>query len=1253
MSPNPSTADTSAQVAIVGLGCRFPGDIGDPAAFWELLTAGTRTAGDLPEQRWRAYRERGGEYESVLRRTVTAGNYLGDVAGFDAEFFGISPREAAEMDPQQRLLLEVTWEALEHAGIVPGRLGGTDTGVFVGVSTTDYGDRLLEDLPSIEAYTGIGASTAAIANRISYAYDLRGPSMAVDTACSASLVAVHLACQSLRAGDSEVALAGGVNLVLTPGQNISLQAAGTLAPDGISKSFAADADGYGRGEGCGVLVLKRLADAVRDGDRVLAVIRGSAVNQDGHTNGIMAPSAEAQEHVVRNACDRAGVPPASVGYVEAHGTGTAVGDPIEASALAAVYGAGRADGRPVLIGSVKSNIGHLEGAAGVAGLIKAVLALRHAEIPKTPVHGSVNPELAAVLRLVTENTAWPPRDTPRRAAVSGFGYGGTIAHVILEEAPREPGLTPAGSPAVRALPVSAGSEAALRLRAAGLADRLDAGEPAGAVAATSAHRRAHLLHRAVVSADTATGLTAGLRALAAGTPAADVVTGSAEQTVAPVWVFSGHGAQWPGMGRDLLRHEPAFAAAIDEIEPVVAEEAGFSLRQALGDDALGAVDRLQITTFAMHLGLAALWRHYGVRPAAVIGHSVGEIAAAVTAGVLTAADGARLICRRSLLLRAVDGKGAMAMVMLPFEQVADRLSGTSTVVAAIASAPGTTVVSGDIDAVDAIIEQWPAERIAVRRVQSTVAFHSPHMDPLVDALVKAAADLSPAAAQLPFYSTVLADPRAVPAGDGAYWAANLRQPVRLAETIAAAVADGHRAFLEISAHPVVAHSIRESLDHAGIDDYFVGTTLRRHAPAHRRMATAVAEAHCHGVEVDWRSLQPAGDLIDLPAYPWQHREHWREPAATGAAGHDLDAHTLLGPVTTVAGTALRMWQTVLTDGNRPYPGEHTVLGTEIVPAAVLVSTFLGTATGEGRPAQVLDLEMRLPLLTAGRQEIQVVDNGAGLLLAARPAGTPGAEWSEHAGARAGDGAEIALPDRLQAPPPGAVTVDPALVRDRLAQVGVPGTGFGWTVERLLAGDGLLRARVRAGGSGWAALLDAVFSIAPAVFAGEPALRMVDRVASIRLDGSPPELALVQVVLDESSDDLVHVALATLDGRIVAELRGLRYPVIATSAPAGSADRESDSLSRLAPEDLLARLVDEVGALIAGQLKLAPEALHPRRPLLNQGMDSVTTVVVRRKLEKRYGQVLPAALFWQQPTVTGIAEYLSEALGAAPEPAAAV
>ncbi|HEY7147220.1 MAG TPA: acyltransferase domain-containing protein [Streptosporangiaceae bacterium] len=1159
----PWPAEAAEPVAIIGIGCRFPGDAGSPEEFWELLRQGRNTTTEVPADRWDWYRDLGPDYVAALRRAITYGSFLSGIEDFDAEFFGVTPREAELMDPMQRILLEVAWEALEHAGLPPHDLAASDAGVFVGVCTDDYARRQLENLPDIEAWTGIGAATCAVANRISYALDLRGPSFAVDTACSASLVAIHLACQSLRDGESPLALVGGINLVVSPGETLSLGEAGALAPDGRSKSFDASADGYGRGEGCGVLVLKRLPDAERDGDRILALIRGSAVNQDGRTNGIMAPCGKAQAHVMERACRNGAVDPGTVSYIEAHGTGTRLGDPLEVSALSEVYGRDRAPGGECVIGSVKSNIGHLEGAAGVAGMIKAVLALYHAQIPANPLVTVLNPDIpwaGSGLRVATEPQPWRTAGQPRRAGVSGFGYGGTIAHVVLEQAPaaaEQPRPVPVskhGQP--RLFPVSAGSADALARQAGRVAGWLSgpgAGETLHSAGHTLALRRSHLDCRAAVVAASRDELCQRLGALAAGEAAEYVVTGSPlpDQGSGLVWVFSGHGSQWAGMGQDLLASSPEFAAVIDELEPVFAEEIGFSPRQALQDGDFPGVDRIQTLIFAMQVGLAAVWRASGVEPAAVIGHSVGEIAAAVTCGALSLQDGARLICRRSKLLRRVAGKGAMAMVSLPFPDVEARLASRPGLSAAIWASPVSTVVAGDPAAVEELITSWQAEGIVIRRVASDVAFHSPHMDPLLDELAEAAASLDYRPPRVPMYSTALADPRDKPAAAGRYWAANLRNPVRLAAAVVAAVQDGYRAFLEVSPHPVVAHSVNETLAEENIEDVFVGSTLRRDRPELAAVLESAGDLHCHGFLASWDRLQPAGELVSVPTTAWQHRRHWRDRATAPAAGqqHDPGSYALLGGPVTVAGSGIRLWHTSLDDSNRPYPGSHALNGVEIVPAAVLVNSFYLAVAGDGPPPVLTDLSMLQPLMTAERRQVQVVTADATARLASRDDGQDAAApWLTHATAGIATAA-APLPASLPAEDDRLRRAEPGLVHQRLAQVGVPETGFTWTVEELMRADGLIRGTVWIEGEpdSWAPLLDAVMSLAPAAYPGEPVLRMVVHAEEIVVSARPPELAVIDIVLREDRDDTVDVLVADADGQVVARVTGLRYAVIGQQA----------------------------------------------------------------------------------------------------------
>ncbi|WP_433386213.1 type I polyketide synthase [Micromonospora sp. KLBMP9576] len=1145
-------------IAIVGMACRFAGSVSSPEEFWTLLRDGRDTVGDLPEGRWSWYAEQGPDYAEAVASATARGSFLTDIAGFDADFFEITPREAALMDPQQRIVLELAWEALEHAGIPPRALAGTDAGVFMGVGTDDYGRRLLEDLPRIEAWTGIGGAYCAVANRVSYALDLHGPSMAVDTACSSSLVAIHLAAQALRGGECDVALAGGVLVMAAPGLTLVLDAAGATAPDGRSKSFDADADGYGRGEGGGVVVLRRLADAQRDNDRVLAVLRGSAVRQDGRTNGMMAPNGQAQELLMRRACADAGVDPLTVDYVEAHGTGTPVGDPLEAGALAAVFGADRPVDRPLLIGSAKPNIGHLEAGAGVAGVIKTVLALQHGELPPNlnlhRPHPGVSGESSG-LRVVTERTPWPRRDTPRRAAVSGFGYGGTIAHLILDD--EETTARTAGDaerPGPYLVPLSGASATAVRQYADRLAGRL-AADPTLTVrdvGHTLAVRRSHLAHRAAVIATDRADLVRRLRAYAA--TGRDAPTGTApsggERGV--VWVFSGHGAQWTGMARDLLAADAAFAGVFDRLDPVFAAELGRSARSALLDDDPQPVDVIQPMIFAVQVALAATWRATGLRPAAVIGHSVGEIAAAVTAGMLTVEQGARLVCRRSLLLRRVAGAGAMVMVDVGADEAARRLDGRRDVVVAIAASPTSAVLSGDVVGIADVTERWRADGVTVQRVDSDVAFHSPHMDPLLDPLVVAAADLSPAAPSVPVYTTALSDPRSCAARDAAYWARNLRGTVRFADAVVAAAEDGHRLFLEVSAHPVVAHSIRATLDTLGLDDAHVAYSLRRHRPGLGVLLSNLGELYCHGGAVDWSLLWHHGSLADLPAPAWQRRRHWTAAAPrtpSVARRHDPRSHTLLGGRTVVHGaTRTEVWSTRLDRASRPYPGDHPVRDVEIVPAAVLLTTLLAAATTDRHDVDLVDVALRVPISVARAREIQVVGQGGTLrinsriLAGADDGGDEG--WVTHT--TAGVAAPATLPaDETDPDDDGEALADNHVV-DRLGTLGVAAMGFAWHVRRLVrTADGLVADVDVAQGDGarpsWAPVLDAALSVASVVFPGAPVLRMPAHVHRVTLAGAVPHRP--RIVVRRTADDVVVVTILDPSGRIIGRLGGLRYGVL--------------------------------------------------------------------------------------------------------------
>ncbi|VEG40122.1 polyketide synthase family protein [Mycolicibacterium flavescens] len=1177
-APSEDSARPDA-VAIIGIGCRVAGAIGTPEQFWTFLLDGGSDVREVPPERWEPYLQRDPRNAAVLKDVTRWGTFLDDLAGFDAEFFGVSPREAELMDPQQRLALEVSWEALEHAGVPPKSLAGSDTAVLMGVNSDDYGKLIMEDLPGIEAWTGIGTSLCGIANRVSHLLDLRGPSVALDAACAASLVAVHQACQMLNAGETSLALAGGVSALIGPGLTRVLDVAGATAPDGRCKTFDASADGYGRGEGAGVVVLKRLADALRDGDHVYAVVRGGAVAQDGRTVGIMSPNGDAQADMFRRACHFAGIAPASVGFVEAHGTGTPSGDPTEVGALASVYGAGRPADAPCRIGSVKPNVGHLEGGAGVVGLIKAALALHHRTIPPTAGVTSLTPAVDwanSGLRVPTRVEPWDGADgAPRRAAVCSYGYGGTIAHVLLEEAPAaEPSAHhPPAQQLPAIIPVSARNVARLRTQAGALADHLRYHRaPIDEVAATLWTRRSHEPARAAVVADDTDGAAAALTALAEDIPDPSVVTG----TVLPaavdgaVWVFSGHGSHWAGMGGELLTAAPEFAAVIDAIDPVFTVELGFSARQALTTGELGGTDQVQALTFAMQAGLAAMLRARGVTPAAVIGHSVGEVAACVTAGVFDLTVGAAVACYRARGFRSVMGKGAMALVRLPFAEAERRLAGRTDVVAAISASLESTVISGTIEAVDGVCREWTEQGFMVRRVNTDVAFHSPAMDALTGELGRLTASLPPSRTpEIPLYTTALADPRSAAPRDQHYWVANLRDRVRFAEAVSAAIEDEHRLFLEVSAHPVVAHSIVETLTTAGTDQHAVVPLLRRDRPLMHSVATAVAALHCHGAPVQ-HQLSSAPWVADLPVTQWHHRHFWRTPTPPpgGRGVHDVDTHTLLGGRIEVTGAvASKMWQTRVDLDSRPYPGDHPVKGTEIVPAAVIVNTFLGVSNEldtrcDRAGRDLVDVRLRTPVAPGRARDVQVVLQDHGLTLATRlvddDEDTVDGGWLTHSSAvvAADDDIEDLLGEVLDESSVRDGCRDPLPsnhVVDTLATLGVAAMGFDWEILELHGGDGELLAKVAARGDRttpdtWAPLLDAATSAASTVFDGPPRLRMPAHIDRVQVHGRPPAVALLHV-RRRPGTTTTDVLLAEESGKVLASLTGMSFEELEN--PSGS------------------------------------------------------------------------------------------------------
>jgi 6-methylsalicylic acid synthase len=1172
-------------VAVIGMSCRFSPDLDSLDKFWDFLAAGRSSVREMPDKRWEPYARSDPRATAIMRQTTRLGSFLDDIEGFDADFFGITPREADFLDPQQRIVLELAWEALAHAGIPPLSLRGSDAAIFVAANSNDYGRRLLEDIPRTGAYAVNGTTYYGIANRISYFLDLHGPSVAVDTACAGSLTALHYACQSLRLGEAPLAIVGGVNIMATPALFVALDAAGATAPDGRSKAFDKVADGYGRGEGAGVVVLKRLEDARRDGDPVLALILGSGVFQDGRSDGMMAPNRHAQRHMLQRIYARAGAPPTTVDYVEAHGTGTPTGDRAEALAMADVFGAGRAEHEPCLIGSLKPNIGHIEGGSGIAGVIKTVLALRHEEIPPS-LHSEPNPDIdwaGLRLRLVGELTPWPAGNGPRRAGVSSYGVGGTIAHLVLQEAPEAAhvpvrrGAPPRPAPAV--YPLSAMSDAGLRELAESTAGWL-AEHPSvspTSVGHTLSQRRSHLAQRAAVVADSTAELTSRLRDLAADRRAPGLATARtvAGRAVPPVWVFSGHGAQWSGMGQQLLRTEPVFAAAVDSVAGVFREEMGWTPREALTGGGPWTPSEVQALTFAIQIGLAAVWRRYGLAPGAIIGHSVGEIAAAVAAGSLELEDAARFACRRATALRRLEGLGGMALARLPFAECEERLAGRDDAVAAIAASPQSTVISGDRDAVERLATSWQEDGIDVWRVATDIAFHSPHVDAAIADVGAAAGELRPRPPVVPLYTTALLDPRSSAPRDAAYWVANLRQPVRFADAVAAAIEDGHLVFVEVSSHPVVTHSIRETLDHLGVEDGRAVASLRRDSAELETLLGGLAELYCAGAAVDWPVVHPDGDLVALPAMAWQHRPYWVFPGAAGGTdldrgGHDPDRHSLLGGRMTIGGGPVRqVWQTTLDLSCRPYPQSHEVVGVEITPAAALIETFTLAAERDGERPALSDIVLRTPVAVTPPRQVQVVMTDNTVRLATRIADGEASEeheWITHCTATID-------PDRK--PPRGRIDVDALRARcDRVSEwsevdamfrtMGVGGYAFPWQVDELRRNDDEQLAVVTLEppparqARTWAHVIDGALTLSAVVVTPDDARRlwMSCHIDAVAFHGPPPSRIIVHSRrAARARYDTVDVRIADERGRVVGKVTGLRFAALQDELGAVTAPRD--------------------------------------------------------------------------------------------------
>ncbi len=1015
----------SEPLAIIGIACRYPGGIGSPEQLWEMVRDGVDAISDCPTDRgWDLQRLYDPEPGRPGATYVLEGGFLRDAADFDTDFFSISPREALAMDPQQRLLLEASWEAIESAGIEPASLRGSQTGVFMGGGSNGYGlaQAGLAQGDSAGHYV-TGTSSSVMSGRVSYLFGLEGPAMTIDTACSSSLVAMHVGCSSLRVGESQLALVGGVCVMPTPIGFVEFSRQRVLAPDGRCKPFANCADGLGWSEGVGVLLLERVSDARRLGHPILAVVRGSAVNQDGASNGLTAPNGPSQQRVIRDALVDAELAPNQIDVVEAHGTGTTLGDPIEAQALLATYGQGRAEARELRLGSIKSNIGHAQAAAGVAGVIKMVMAMRHGLMPKTLHVDQPSQKVdwsAGSVRLLVEAEPWPQDGEPRRAGVSSFGISGTNAHVILEEAAPHAGdwqvgddgenvtaeagdYSTIGLSATGTLPMilSARDDTGLRGQAARLSAFLrDNPDLKMADVGFSLARRSAFNRRAVAFGGDRRDLLGLFDGIAAETPGLDVVQGvlGADGAGRVVFVFPGQGSQWAGMGLELLQSSGVFTKRLRECCEAFAPFIDWSIEDVLrnvdGSPDLERIDVVQPVLFAVMVALAALWEACGVRPDAVVGHSQGEITAAHVAGGLSLADAARIVALRSRMLIAMAGHGGVVSVALGVGQVRERIErwGERLAVAGV-NGPQAVAVAGDTEALREFLEQCAETDVRAREVPATVATHSSHVEPFREQLFEALATIEPRSSDISFYSTVTGGIFDTAQLDREYWYRNLREPVEFERAMRTMLDEGCRTFVEVSPHPVLRVGMHETVEDAFSTQSVAGseelereaieeirdsagllTSLRRGDGSPRRFLTSLGEAWVHGVNVDWAAVfsDTGGARVQLPTYAFQRQRYWLETAtATGdaaIAGQVPVGHPLVNTAVALAESDGWLFTGRVSLQDQPWLIDHAIAGAVVVPGTTLVDIALCVGAEVG--CEVLqDIVLETTVVLSAEQDV--------------------------------------------------------------------------------------------------------------------------------------------------------------------------------------------------------------------------------------------------------------------------------------------
>ena len=1268
-------------IAIVGIGCRFPGGADSPSSFWQNLCDGVDAIVEVPPERFdleEVFDDDPGRAGKLYTRW---GGFIDGIDRFDPGFFGISPREASRIDPQQRLLLEVSWEALEDGGMSSDRFVGSNTGVFVGISTHDYHE--LQIGPAhrrdIDAHSSTGSATSIAANRISYAYDLRGPSLAIDTACSSSLTAVHLACRSLLGGECELAIAGGVNAYLNPETAIGFSRASMLSPDGRCKAFDASANGFVRAEGAGAVVLKPLAKALEDGDRVYAVVRGSAVNQDGRTSGITVPSQTAQEELIRHTLEAAGVEPAQIQYVEAHGTGTRVGDPIEASALGNVLGRGRSDEPPCLIGSVKTNIGHLEAGAGIAGLIKAALALERRVIPPSLHFHEPNPEIPfdeLKLSVVTDMRPWPEGAARRLAGVNSFGFGGANAHVVLEGPPSGPAAEPvAAEHSAYLLPVSARHPEALRELLSSYEELLRAPEPPplADLSYSAAVRRGHHPHRVAVVAENQEEAAEQIAGLLRRTTADSSATARAGAGAKTAFVFSGMGPQWWAMGRQLLVEEPVFREVIEDCDRRFGAVSDWGmLDELLADEEASRVQRADIAPAAnavLQLALVELWRSWGVVPDAIVGHSAGEFGAACAAGALSLDDALLVGFHRGRLQYQASGLGTMLSAGVSEEEALELIDAAGVaerVGVGAVNSPQSVTLSGPREDLEPIAQELERRERFQRFLPVEVPYHSPVMDPLRDDLLSSLQPLRPRVPEVPLVSTVTGTWVEEASHDPDYWFANLRQPVRFVQAIDALIEDGFETFVEIGPHPVLSVSVSECLA-ARERSGSVFPSLRRKEGERRAMLRTLAGLYERGCRLDWAGVCPSGKLVELPSYPWQKQRYWFEPDADSGFPAGVDTgRPLLG---FRLGSVRACWESDLGQDELEFLDGHVVHHSPVCPAAAYLEMALAAAAevvAEGAPV-VEDVSFSKALFLTERPgvRLQLVHDAprSSFEIFSRQ---PGAEdWELHAAGRLSwrpTGGEVGSPDLAGARSRCVTGVSVDGVYDDLAAIGLRYQGAFRGMVELSRGDGESLAHVvlpddHRDDAGHfrlhPALLDSAFQALLAATADRPAgLYLPTAVRQLKLLREPGSSCWAHARLEAVSEKEIEGAidLYTESGELAVTIVGFRC----TSLEAGAKERAGldDLLYDLSwePKDLPAVVsFEDKPILQAGELADVLRPWADRQASLS-GLDAVLGAFpMIEEAAEHFALAGLLELGWSgEGSSEGTVEALADRFGVAPE-----